>query len=49
MGNISPGDIYMVNDPYEAATHTNDIFLVKPIFFGGDASPSSARRRIGLM
>lgn len=36
MGNISPGDIYMVNDPYEAATHTNDIFLVKPIFFGGE-------------
>ncbi len=27
------GDIYMVNDPYVASTHCNDVHLVKPIFY----------------
>ena len=28
----SPGDVYIVNDPFDGASHTPDIFIVKPIF-----------------
>ncbi len=31
--NMQPGDIYMINDPYVASTHCNDIHLVKPVFY----------------
>ncbi len=31
--NMADGDIYMINDPYVASTHCNDIHFVKPIFF----------------
>ena len=33
--NMEPGDIYMVNDPYVASTHCNDIHQVRPIFHDG--------------
>jgi N-methylhydantoinase A/oxoprolinase/acetone carboxylase beta subunit/N-methylhydantoinase B/oxoprolinase/acetone carboxylase alpha subunit len=29
-----PGDVYMVNDPFDGASHTPDIFVVKPAFAG---------------
>ena len=29
---FAPGDIYMVNDPFDGASHTPDIFVVKPAF-----------------
>ena len=29
---MRPGDVYMINDPYVASTHCNDIHLVKPVF-----------------
>ena len=32
-GNIYPGDVFMVNDPYLAALHTSDVFIVRPIHF----------------
>ena len=28
---IEPGDIYLLNDPYTAALHTSDVYLVAPI------------------
>ena len=31
-----PGDVYMINDPYVASTHCNDIHLVKPVFREGE-------------
>lgn len=31
-----PGDIIIVNNPYIAGTHLNDILALKPIFHGGD-------------
>ena len=34
--NIEPGDIYMINDPYVATTHCNDIHFIKPIFHAGE-------------
>jgi N-methylhydantoinase B len=30
-----PGDIYIVNDPYEGGTHLPDIYLFKPCFLDG--------------
>lgn len=32
---IGPGDIYLLNDPYTAALHTSDVYLIAPIHFGG--------------
>jgi len=32
---MGEGDIYMVNDPYIASTHCNDVHLVKPVFIDG--------------
>lgn len=33
-GRISPGDLFITNDPYDGSTHLPDIVLVKPIFRG---------------
>ena len=32
---MRPGDVYMINDPYVASTHCNDIHFVKPVFWKG--------------
>ncbi len=32
---MEPGDIFMINDPYVASTHCNDIHFIKPIFYQG--------------
>ena len=34
-GRFEPGDIYVVNDPYEGGTHLPDIYLFKPTFLDG--------------
>ena len=34
-GELAPGDIYIVNDPFDGASHTPDIFVVKPSFLDG--------------
>ncbi len=31
-GDINPGDIFMVNDPYAGGTHFNDVRVIRPIF-----------------
>ncbi len=31
---IRPGDVYILNDPYEGGTHLPDLIVVKPIFLG---------------
>ena len=34
-GDIEPGDVFMVNDPYNGGvTHLNDMVLVMPVFAG---------------
>ena len=33
---LEEGDIVMVNDPYIAGTHLNDILLVSPVFYKGE-------------
>ncbi|GAB6148087.1 hydantoinase B/oxoprolinase family protein [Stetteria hydrogenophila] len=32
---LEPGDVVMVNDPYIAGTHLNDVMLLKPVYAGG--------------
>jgi N-methylhydantoinase B len=34
-GGFKDGDVILLNDPYDGATHLNDIKLVKPLFRGG--------------
>ena len=34
-GKIHEGDVYLLNDPYTAALHTSDIYLVAPIHHDG--------------
>jgi N-methylhydantoinase B len=34
-GQIREGDIFLLNDPYTAALHTSDVYLVSPIHYEG--------------
>ena len=31
-GDMLPGDVYAINDPYAGGTHFNDVRLIRPIF-----------------
>ncbi|HEY2218878.1 MAG TPA: hydantoinase B/oxoprolinase family protein [Gaiellaceae bacterium] len=33
---LAPGDIYLVNDPFDGASHTPDVFVAKPSFADGE-------------
>ena len=35
-GDINPGDVYIVNDPYRGATHINDVRIMRPVFHDGE-------------
>ncbi|MFW5963393.1 MAG: hydantoinase B/oxoprolinase family protein [Natronomonas sp.] len=35
-GDINPGDVYMVNDPYLGGTHINDVRVMRPVFHDGE-------------
>jgi N-methylhydantoinase B len=35
-GKFEPGDVVILNDPYEGGTHLPDIFLIKPLFLDGE-------------
>jgi len=37
-GDMKPGDIFILNDPFEGGTHLPDIFLIKPVFIDGALS-----------
>jgi N-methylhydantoinase B len=41
-GRIGEGDLFLLNDPYTAALHTSDIYLVSPIHQGGELVAWSA-------
>ncbi|WP_153505640.1 hydantoinase B/oxoprolinase family protein [Cumulibacter manganitolerans] len=34
--NLRPGDVLMVNDPYRAGNHVNDICFIRPVFHDGE-------------
>jgi N-methylhydantoinase B len=35
-GDLAPGDVIMLNDPYHAGTHLNDVSIVYPLFVGDE-------------
>ncbi|MFD1588254.1 hydantoinase B/oxoprolinase family protein [Halorientalis brevis] len=35
-GNVNPGDVYIVNDPYLGGTHINDVRIMRPVFYDGE-------------
>jgi N-methylhydantoinase B len=35
-GDINPGDLFVVNDPYLGGTHFCDVRVIRPIFAGGE-------------
>jgi N-methylhydantoinase B len=35
-GEMKPGDVYMINDPYAGGTHFSDTRLIRPIFVGDE-------------
>jgi N-methylhydantoinase B len=35
-GNIHPGDIFIINDPFEGGIHIPDVFLFEPVFYQGE-------------
>jgi N-methylhydantoinase B len=41
-GAIREGDMFMLNDPYTAALHTSDVYIVSPIHFEGELIAWSA-------
>ena len=41
-GHIEEGDVYLLNDPYTAALHTSDVYLVSPIHYQGELVAWSA-------
>lgn len=38
-GPFTPGDVILVNDPYQGGTHLPDITLVSPVFLGRERAP----------
>ena len=34
-GNICPGDVFVLNDPFGGGMHLPDVFIIKPVFHGG--------------
>ncbi len=32
---VKPGDVYLLNDPYEGGTHLPDFYVIKPVFNDG--------------
>ena len=35
-GRMAPGDVFVLNDPFEGGTHLPDVFFIKPVFIGED-------------
>jgi N-methylhydantoinase B len=33
-GSVRPGDVFILNDPYEGGTHLPDFYIVKPVYRG---------------
>ena len=33
-GDIHPGDVFLINDPYRGGTHFSDVRVVRPVFVG---------------
>ncbi|NBD18669.1 MAG: 5-oxoprolinase, partial [Cyanobacteria bacterium] len=38
-GNLKPGDVYVLNNPYNGGTHLPDVTVITPVFVDESASP----------
>lgn len=36
----APGDLVMLNDPYQGGTHLPDITMISPVFLAGEEAPT---------
>jgi len=41
-GDIDEGDMFLLNDPYTAALHPPDVYIISPIFYDGELQAFSA-------
>jgi 5-oxoprolinase (ATP-hydrolysing) len=39
-GRMKPGDVYVLNDPYNGGTHLPDVTVITPVFLGEGAAPT---------
>ncbi|MEM9218394.1 MAG: hydantoinase B/oxoprolinase family protein [Cyanobacteria bacterium P01_F01_bin.150] len=39
---LQPGDVYMLNNPYNGGTHLPDVTVITPVFCGGEQGSSGA-------
>jgi hypothetical protein len=39
---MHPGDVFIMNDPFDGGMHLPDIFVFKPLYHAGSASRSPA-------
>lgn len=37
-GRMSPGDVYVLNDPYHGGTHLPDVTVITPVYLGGSST-----------
>jgi len=37
---LRPGDVYMLNDPYDGGTHLPDVTVIAPVFLDGEPAPA---------
>ena len=43
-GAIKPGDVFVLNAPYNGGTHLPDVTVIAPVFLGDDDKAASARK-----
>jgi len=43
-GRMSPGDVYVLNDPYHGGTHLPDVTVITPVYLGAAASSTGSDR-----
>src|SRR6516164_3193029 len=46
---VRPGDVFILNDPYEGGTHLPDFYIFKPVWFETRWSAGRRRSAISLM
>jgi 5-oxoprolinase (ATP-hydrolysing) len=46
-GRMSPGDVYVLNDPYHGGTHLPDITVITPVYLGASVRPEPVEGLVG--
>ncbi|GAB3649256.1 hydantoinase B/oxoprolinase family protein [Ramlibacter alkalitolerans] len=44
---MAPGDVYVLNDPYNGGTHLPDVTVITPVYLGVERSAASVQREGG--